>query len=169
MTNVAVHSNGFPKDDPRGKLFPDLGSSPWIAHELGYTKYENLEPCEICGCKIRTVYPNNKKRRLENKCWDCKKEEPKRNHDTTAANKAKDRARRRNAVPNNLTDADLLRIKEFYALRNKITEETGIEHHVDHIIPISKGGLHHPNNLRVITATENMKKGDKMIDLIINH
>ena len=37
------------------------------------------------------------------------------------------------------------------------------KYHVDHIIPLSKGGLHHPDNLRVITATENLRKHTKLI------
>lgn len=163
MTNTSVHTGGYPEGDPRADLFPDIGPSPGIAYENGYKKYENSDPCKHCGCTTRTVYPKNNGRSLETKCWECKKEEPKRNHDTTAANRAKYRARKRDAVPDTLTEEDLAKIKEIYALRNKLTEETGIEHHVDHIIPISKGGLHHPDNLRVITAEENLKKGDKIL------
>ena len=35
--------------------------------------------------------------------------------------------------------------------------------HVDHIIPLAKGGLHHPRNLRIITAKENIEKRDKIL------
>jgi RNA polymerase sigma factor (sigma-70 family) len=41
-----------------------------------------------------------------------------------------------------------------------------VEHHVDHIFPISKGGLHTPDNLRVITAKENMMKRDKIMSAV---
>ncbi len=40
-----------------------------------------------------------------------------------------------------------------------MTSETGIPHEVDHIIPISKGGLHHQDNLQILTQQENRKKG----------
>jgi 5-methylcytosine-specific restriction endonuclease McrA len=33
---------------------------------------------------------------------------------------------------------------------------------VDHIIPISKGGLHHQDNLQYLTAQENRKKSNKL-------
>jgi hypothetical protein len=34
-----------------------------------------------------------------------------------------------------------------------------IAYHVDHIQPLAGGGLHHPENLRVIQAEENIRKG----------
>jgi 5-methylcytosine-specific restriction endonuclease McrA len=46
--------------------------------------------------------------------------------------------------------------------RLHLTETTGIQHHLDHIMPLSKGGIHHPINLRIITAEENISKGDKV-------
>jgi len=46
--------------------------------------------------------------------------------------------------------------------RIHLNETTGIIHHLDHIVPLIKGGIHHPINCRVITAEENMSKHDKM-------
>lgn len=43
-----------------------------------------------------------------------------------------------------------------------ISKETGIKHHVDHIIPLARGGAHHPDNLQIITATENHRKHAKL-------
>ena len=40
--------------------------------------------------------------------------------------------------------------------------EMGPDYHVDHIIPISKGGTHTPENLQILTAAENRAKGAKM-------
>jgi len=36
---------------------------------------------------------------------------------------------------------------------------------VDHVIPVAKGGLHHPDNLQIITAEDNLKKSD-LLDYI---
>jgi len=44
-----------------------------------------------------------------------------------------------------------------------ISESTGIPHHVDHIFPVSKGGTHHPSNLQILTAKENLSKGAKIL------
>lgn len=60
--------------------------------------------------------------------------------------------------------ADLDAIRAIYGEARQMTKNTGVQHHVDHIIPL-KGttvcGLHVQNNLQIITATENMKKHNK--------
>ena len=62
-----------------------------------------------------------------------------------------------------LTPEEHQRILFIYKECAIITEETGVPHHVDHIYPISKGGLHHPDNLQILTATENIHKGNKLL------
>ncbi len=54
-------------------------------------------------------------------------------------------------------------IQQIYDQRDKLNQEVGfIQYHVDHIIPLAKGGLHHPGNLQVIKASDNVRKGAKV-------
>lgn len=74
------------------------------------------------------------------------------------------RAYQRRKNIQNLTpaDADKKAIQFFYNRAKHLTEITGIKHEVDHIVPISKGGLHHQDNLQVLIWIDNRKKGNKM-------
>lgn len=53
------------------------------------------------------------------------------------------------------SDADFDKIKEIY-----LNCPEGYE--VDHIIPVSKGGLHHQDNLQYLTISENRRKNNKI-------
>ena len=52
---------------------------------------------------------------------------------------------------------------EIYKKCYLLTESTGIPHEVDHIIPLSRGGLHQPSNLQILTQEENRKKGNRIL------
>jgi hypothetical protein len=59
-----------------------------------------------------------------------------------------------------LTELDKFVIEEIYNLAKVRTEQIGFDWHVDHIIPLSKGGLHKPTNLQVVPATWNLQKNN---------
>jgi 5-methylcytosine-specific restriction endonuclease McrA len=61
-------------------------------------------------------------------------------------------------------DADFNAIAALYELAARLTRETGVKHEVDHVKPLSRGGLHHQDNLRVITRAENLRKGARLIE-----
>jgi flagellum-specific peptidoglycan hydrolase FlgJ len=83
------------------------------------------------------------------------------NKDIVNAKGAEHRANKINASP---SWRNKEAIKEFYKKAQRLTKETGVLHHVDHIVPL-KGinvcGLHCETNLEVLTSAENLSKGNK--------
>ena len=62
-----------------------------------------------------------------------------------------------------LSDDEEALIQHVYDQRDMLNQAAGfIQYHVDHIIPLAKGGQHHPDNLQVISASENVRKGTKV-------
>ena len=78
----------------------------------------------------------------------------KNNRDKASAKTAKRKALKLNQTPI-LTESEDKRIKLIY----KKSQDLGSDWQVDHIKPLIKGGLHHPDNLQVVTASYNLQKG----------
>lgn len=58
------------------------------------------------------------------------------------------------------------RILALYCLRDFYEAMSlGDRFHVDHIVPLSRGGKHEITNLQVIPAIDNLRKGSKIIDM----
>ena len=71
--------------------------------------------------------------------------------------------RRKRKLNNTTETADKEAILAIYAERDHLNREAGyIAYHVDHIQPLAKGGAHHPDNLQILPAEENWKKGAKV-------
>lgn len=81
------------------------------------------------------------------------------------ANKcASRRTRKLNATPPWLSESQQAAISGWYALAARISQETGVIHHVDHIHPlqgVAASGLHVPWNLQILPAVENIRKGNR--------
>ena len=87
------------------------------------------------------------------------------NADKHCASNNKRRATKLNATPAWLTESHNLHIECKYSLAKMLSKETGIQYHVDHIVPLKSKivcGLHVPWNLKVIPATENLRKSNKI-------
>ncbi len=71
--------------------------------------------------------------------------------------KAQRRARiRGNAIQ--LTKEEHGQIRKLYKTAKEMRED-GFDVCIDHIIPIARGGLHHPDNLQILTTKQNLQKG----------
>lgn len=87
----------------------------------------------------------------------------KRNPDAVTEAENCRRAREREAFPKWV---DREEIKVVYKQCRVVSRETGITHHVDHIVPLINPivcGLHVPWNLRIVPATENYAKNNRLI------
>ena len=108
----------------------------------------------------KKIYQEENKEEIKNKrhIWG------QQNKDKVNAAKAKRRAAKIKRTPHWLTEEDFKKIREIYKEAQRLTKETGIQHHVDHIIPLrgeNVSGLHVPDNLQILTATENIRKYNK--------
>jgi hypothetical protein len=86
------------------------------------------------------------------------------NKERYAGLSARRRARKSNATPTWLTPDHHAEMLRFYEEAARLTVETGVIHHVDHIVPLQGKnicGLHVPWNLQVITMAENCSKGNR--------
>lgn len=159
------------------------------AIESNTTTYVSTRPCKKCGtfvkytcnsgCKncsdSRPVHPKHSEYTAK---WRNNNKESKRDYQKeyqsrleVKATRAKKQAEReclkRNATFIANRELHDLVMGEVYLISNLRTKETGVKHHVDHIIPL-KGknvcGFHSWNNVRVIPAVENIRKSNRLIE-----
>jgi hypothetical protein len=136
------------------------------AIEEGKKTYEGSTACKHCGSYEKYVSTSScapclKKKGLE-KLNNEELMKPYRTKEKQNNKTYRYRSKKFGELPI-LTPEEHQRILSIYKECAKITEETGVPHHVDHIHPISKGGKHHPDNLQILTATENIRKRDKLL------
>ena len=119
-----------------------------------------LSACKACDRAKSTAWAKANPEKAIAKLRAWREANPER----YAALQARIRANSYNAVPSWYTKEHQDQIASIYAERNRITEATGIPHEVDHILPMNGdtvSGFHLPDNLQIITRTENIRKGNK--------
>ena len=104
------------------------------------------------GISTRTIYDAKKDGRLIPRPYQRKWRTHKQIRATVNEANARYRARMKAQI---VPGEDIQPIQDFYA-----NCPDGYE--VDHIIPLSKGGLHSLSNLQYLTITENRKKSNKI-------
>jgi DNA-directed RNA polymerase subunit RPC12/RpoP len=109
--------------------------------------------------RLRQYFQNNKDQyRKVQKRWRAQ------NKPMLAAKSQRRRAYKDRRTP---SWADHEAIAMFFEMARRVSQCTGIPHHVDHIIPLygrNVCGLHVESNLRVIPKTLNLRKGNKFSD-----
>lgn len=118
--------------------------------------------------------PAAEKQRLRERYAANAEQERQLRREHYAANKAAyvARAKLRKALLCNRVPvwADRAAIAAVYAKAAEIKRDIGVEVHVDHIVPLQGrrvSGLHVANNLRIVTAEENMRKRNNLIEELV--
>jgi hypothetical protein len=98
---------------------------------------------------------NRERRAITSKAWR------ERNRDLDHELKRRRRCKQKNAsIPLTANEKEKMLLLE--RTRQQLQSETGREYHIDHILPINHGGIHHPVNLRILDGRENVAKQDKL-------
>jgi hypothetical protein len=111
--------------------------------------------------KIRTI---NRRKRLE-KGEHLRAERRRHYRENKPAYKAAAVARKEHVRMATPPWADLKKIAAIYAEAERMTLETGVPHHVDHIYPLrgkTMCGLHVEGNLQILHAVANLRKSNRV-------
>lgn len=141
---------------------------------MPYPRQEGARSCPVHGLACSTSY-----RKHKCKCEECLlwyDENKARNRDKMRAAERKyrktEKGRSNNVAKSShrraleleqapdLTPEDAAMMRDLFLERDRLTKETGVQWHVDHICPLAKGGVHHPCNLRLMRGDENIAKSD---------
>jgi hypothetical protein len=116
----------------------------------------------------------NKERALEiSRSWKAVNKEKvkahyrswgKANPEKINAKSSRRRAHKLNLIPKHFKKCPVekQRVLVIYKLCLLISKATGVQHHVDHMWPLSRGGPEWSGNMQIITAQENLSKNAKL-------
>jgi hypothetical protein len=118
-------------------------------------RYVSKNQCVACGLALSVKKVASGENAAKSKRYKAT------NPDRVAAQRGWTHARERGAhLPEDFRTASSLITSTlgFYMEARRLTQETGKSYVVDHIIPLTRGGQHHPGNLRVISNAFNFAK-----------
>lgn len=123
--------------------------------------------CELIRARSRSYYKTNCEKERERHRDYCKN-----NPEIIAEIGRRKRAVKKNSMVL-LTENEKAELMFLENTRKTLQRETGREYHIDHILPLTHGGIHHPVNLRILEGKENLSKNAKLlpeaIDLAYEH
>ncbi len=157
---------------PRSKDGLDHRCKPCIKeYQALAPRYDVSVTEKTCGsCGVTKGAAEFNKRRanpsgLDHRCRDCsKKESAKHQKDNPDKHNAKSARRRSAKIMRTAPWASKEAIGAVYTEASRVTKETGVSHHVDHLVPLQGvlvSGLHLPCNLQVMEGGENSSKGNR--------
>lgn len=123
-------------------------------------EYRRKYPDRVKATAKASTYKHRAARNVEKAAW------AKKNPGRVLAWCRKRQLGKTQRTPAWLTPEDLWLIEQFYETATERTKSTGVQWHVDHMIPLrgkTVSGLHVPYNLQVILGTENSRKGNRVV------
>ena len=127
-------------------------------NEFNNCKKEISGLANECRACYALVYVKNKDTILEKN-----REYRHNNIDKVNSYSAKRRASKLQRTPSWFSNEDDQKIKDLYTQAKNLEKLHGVKYHVDHIIPLQGklvSGLHISSNLQIITAKDNLSKGN---------
>jgi hypothetical protein len=108
----------------------------------------------------RTVYKKAWREANKEKISSIAKAWNKKNSDRCNAYVSRRKALKRKLVPEHLKNCPIekQRVLDIFKLCKLISKATGVQHHVDHMWPLSAKGPEWSGNMQIITAHENQTK-----------
>lgn len=117
-----------------------------------------------CGCLGKESRIKHGKSRTLEYHREAHRKWARKNPEKVIANAMRRTTAKRLRIPKWLTEDHWAQIKAFYVEAQRLTQETGVVHHVDHIYALrgkTFSGLHVPWNLRVVPGEVNLRKANK--------
>jgi len=108
------------------------------------------KPCIVCGKPVKQAVAAY----CSKACSSSRLIKPQEHHQAmNALRQSRYRAKKYRTMA---SDADHEKIKQIYL-------NCPAGHEVDHIIPVSRGGLHHEDNLQYLPILANRRKGNRLV------
>ncbi len=154
-------------------LFPKSGNVCKICRSEK-SRIDRAKNGDSINARRREVYIDRKETiNKANREWQEKNRERVREinrdyyHEDKSRRRSYQNARRKRvklATPKWLTPNDFKKMEMLYTISRFVSERTGVEMAVDHIVPLNGSlvsGFNMPENMKVITKLDNEKKGNR--------
>ena len=142
------------------------------------SKFGRENKCKVCSnTEQRTVYNQAEYTRIyrEKNKTTLKPKQQLQGRLWKAANRSKCNAveNRRRSIKKKCmvanSDVENRKIELLYRVASILSKICKLPYHIDHVIPLSKGGTHTLDNLQIVTSAFNLKKGNRNNDKYISN